>query len=68
MYSVEVLNGCRCFIRDGLPEKQEFSSEEEAKNEATSLLNHMQKNFCKKHDFELTQEFSSYKIYIKPRK
>ena len=67
MFKVEVQNTCRCFLRDGLPETQEFVKEEDAKNEAESLLKYMQDNFCKKHEFDLQKSFAGYTVYIKSR-
>jgi len=67
MYRVEVKNACRCFLRDGLPEVQEFQTKEQAEKEAKSMLEHMEKNFCKKHKFDLQGQISTYTIYIRPR-
>lgn len=66
MYRVEVKNACRCFLRDGLPEVQEFQTKEQAQKEAESMLEYMEKNFCKKHKFDLQNQFSTYTIYIRP--
>ena len=68
MYSVDVKNVCRCFIKDAMLEHQEFATKAEAKEEAESMLEHMQKNFCKKHEFHLIERYGSYIIDIVPRK
>lgn len=67
MYSVDVKNACRCFIRDGMAEHQEFSSKDEAKQEAEEMLSYMQKNFCKKHEFHLIERYGNFVIDIRPR-
>ena len=67
-YKVEVKNPCRCFLRDGMAETQEFENEEEAAREAEQMLQHMKDNFCKKHEFDLHKDFTTYTIYIKPRR
>jgi len=64
MYRVEVKNSCRCFLRSGYGEQQIFSTKEEAQEYAQELLEFMQKNFCKKHDFKLTSVAGSYTITI----
>lgn len=67
MYSVNVQNVCRCFLRAGMPEMQDFSTMEEAKAEADRMLKQMQDNFCKKHEFILNEQFGNYTIIIRPR-
>ena len=66
-YTLQVKNPCRCFMRDGGAEMQSFSSTTEAKEEAESLQSRMEKNYCKKHRFVLTQVAGSYTITIQPR-
>lgn len=67
MYNVEVQNVCRCFLRDGMAERQSFSTLEEAKAEADRMLQYMQDNFCKKHEFMLNEHVGNYTIIIRPR-
>lgn len=64
MYSVDIKNSCSCAIKRALPEMQSFDSKEEAEDEANRLLQQMQDEFCKKHRFELRNEFGNYSIYI----
>ena len=67
MYKVNVMNPCSCFIKNGFVDTQDFSTKEEAKREAKSLLEHMQTKFCHKHDFSMVEQFGSYTIYTKSR-
>jgi len=64
MYQVEIKNVCSCAIKRALPENQSFDSKEEAQEEAERLLEQMQGEFCKKHRFELRNEFGNYTLYI----
>jgi len=64
MYSVEVKNSCSCAIKRAIAEQQNFDSKEEAEEEAKRLLQQMKDEFCKKHRFELRNEFGSFVIYI----
>ncbi len=66
-YKLEVKNPCSCFMKDGGVETQTFSSTQEAKEEAEALHARMEKNYCKKHRFVLTQMAGSYTITITPR-
>ena len=64
MYQVEIKNSCSCAIKRGLADIQEFDSKAEAEEEANNLLDMMQNEFCKKHRFELRNEFGNFCIYI----
>ncbi|QSZ42282.1 hypothetical protein GJV85_09245 [Sulfurimonas aquatica] len=68
MYKVNVSNPCSCFIRNGFVESQEFTTKEEAKEEANKLMQTMKSNFCQKHDFSMSEQFGDFNIYIKPRR
>jgi len=61
-YTVEVKNPCRCFLRSGLGEREHFASAEEAKAHAEAMVEQMLRDFCKKHDFVLTQSGFTYTI------
>ena len=67
MYKVNVMNPCSCFVKNGFVEAQDFDTKEAAKDEADYLMKIMQSNFCKRHDFSMTEQFGNYTIYIKPR-
>ncbi|MDA7817383.1 hypothetical protein N9A28_04280 [Sulfurimonas sp.] len=67
MYKVNVPHTCSCFVKSGLPDTQEFDTEEEAKEEAENILQRMQNSFCNKHEFSMTEQFGDYNVYIKPR-
>ena len=65
MHHVEIKNSCSCAIKRGLPDKQTFDEREEAEEEANKILQQMQNEFCKKHRFELKNEFGNFVIYIR---
>lgn len=66
-YRLEVKNPCSCFKRDGGVESQTFDSALDAKEEAEALHARMEKNYCKKHQFVLTNMAGNYTITIQPR-
>lgn len=66
MYRVEVKNSCRCFLRSGMIENQHFASAAEAKAEAEAMVEQMQRDFCKKHRFVLTQTGFVFTVSIVP--
>ena len=67
MYKVKVENTCRCFLKSGFAETQEFDSKEKAQEEAQYMIGIMKSNFCQKHEFALNEQFGDYTIFIKPR-
>lgn len=67
MTIVEIKNPCSCFLKSGLPERQQFADKNDAKEEAEQLLDQMQRTFCKKHEFSLSESFGKYTIFIRPR-
>ncbi len=68
MYKVKVTSPCSCFVKNGLNDFQDFSTKEEAKKEAQSLLHTMQTTFCAKHEFSMLEQFGSFTIMTKPRR
>jgi len=66
-YKVKVQNTCRCFLKSGMVEIQEFQTNEEAKKEAQRMIDVMNSTFCAKHVFDLKEQFGDYTIYIKPK-
>lgn len=65
MYKVTVLNPCSCFVKKGFGEVQEFDTKEDAAYEANKMLEVMNRTFCKRHEFSMTEKFGDYKIYTK---
>jgi len=67
MYKLEVKNPCRCFMRDGGVDVQQFHSLQEVQEEAQMLLERMEKSYCKKHRFVLTKTAGHCTITIMSR-
>ena len=67
MYKVKVQNVCSCFLKSGMAENLDFDTQDKAKEEAEKMIENMRSNFCKKHDFDMNEQFGDYTIYIKPR-
>lgn len=65
-YTVEVKNPCRCFLRSGMGERENFESIDEAKAHAEKMVAQMERDFCKKHNFVLVQNILGYTINIVP--
>lgn len=65
-YTVDVKNPCRCFFRSGMAENERFETADQAKAAAEAMVAQMERDFCKKHDFLLTQTGFTYTITIVP--
>lgn len=68
MYRIEIKDPCRCFLRSGMAEHQSFATAAEAKAEAEAMVEQMKRDFCKKHNFVLTQTGLTFTISIVPGK
>jgi len=67
MHKITVQNSCRCFLKSGMAEVQEFDKLEDAKKEAEHMIGVMRTSFCAKHEFDLKEQFGDFTIFIKPR-
>jgi len=65
MYTVVINNPCSCTIKRAIPESQSFDTKEEAEEEANLIYEQMNNEFCKKHCFELKNEFGQFTIYVR---
>lgn len=62
MYKVLVSNQCGCFKRSDLQNNLEFTSKDDALLKALEMRNKMNKEFCKKHEFEVQEMFNNFVI------
>lgn len=67
MYKVKVTNTCSCFLKSGLPQEEEYDTEEEAQKEANAMMHTMNSEFCHKHEFILHEQFGDFTISMRTR-
>lgn len=65
MYKVVVENECTCFIKSKKPYEQSFEKGFLAHSAAEELLEYMQKNFCKRHEFSLNKSYDGFTYTVK---
>ncbi|MCH9813112.1 MAG: hypothetical protein K0U47_04115 [Epsilonproteobacteria bacterium] len=65
MYKVVVENECACFIKSKKPYEQEFEKSFLAYMAAEEMVEYMQKNFCKRHDFRVDKSTDGYTYKVK---
>ena len=62
MHKIIVETECGCFRRSDLQNNLEFSSKDDALSKAIEMKNHMNQEFCRKHDFGLVEHGSNFVI------
>ncbi len=62
MFKVVVANQCGCFKRSSLQNNLTFDSKDDALLKAIEMRNHMNKKFCKKHEFEVQEVHNNFTI------
>ncbi len=62
MYKIVVANQCGCFKNSNLKNNLTFESKDDALSKAIEMNNFMNKEFCKKHKFEVQEMFNNFVI------
>ncbi|MGA1933617.1 hypothetical protein ACH5BF_13045 [Arcobacter sp. YIC-464] len=62
MYKIIVANQCGCFKRSDLKNNLTFQSKDDALLKAIEMKNHMNKEFCNKHEFEVQEMYNNFVI------
>jgi hypothetical protein len=62
MFSINLDQECGCFKRSDLSNNQEFSSKDDALMQASSMVEHMNSEFCGKHKFALSERGETFQI------
>ena len=62
MYKIVVANQCGCFKRSDLKNNITFPTKDEALLKAIEMKNMMNKDFCKKHEFEVQEMYNNFVI------
>ena len=67
MFTINVDKECGCFKRSMYENNQNFSSKDAALIEAQSMLDTMNNEFCKKHEFALIEAGDTFQINMSAR-
>ncbi|WP_321312814.1 hypothetical protein [Halarcobacter sp.] len=62
MHKIIVENQCGCFKRSDLENNLELTSKDEALSKAIQMKNHMNAQFCGKHEFQLIEDSENFVI------
>ncbi len=63
MHKIIIEDTCSCFKRSNL----EINSKDGALSKAIQIKNHMNQEFCKKHDFQLVESSNNFIISFIPQ-
>lgn len=67
MHKIIVENECGCFRRSDLENNLTIDSKDAALSKAIQMKNHMNQEFCMKHEFQLVEEASNFVISFRPQ-
>lgn len=67
MFTISVDKECGCFKKSDYTNNTTVESKDDALIEAQSMVNHMNTNFCQKHDFTLREEGNNFVISVNER-
>lgn len=62
MHKIVISDKCACFKKSNLQTTLSFTSKDEALLKAIEINNHMNENFCNKHQFEVQEMFDNFVI------
>ena len=66
MHKVIVENECGCFRKSDLINNIEIESKDNALSKAIQMKNHMNQEFCMKHEFQLEEKENDFVISFRP--
>ena len=67
MFTISVDKECGCFKKSDLENNTTESSKDDALLKAQYMVNYMNDEFCKKHDFTLREDGNSFTISMNKR-
>ena len=67
MHQIIVENECGCFKKSDLENNLKIESKDDALSQAIKMKNHMNQEFCMKHEFQLVEEANNFVISFRPK-
>jgi len=67
MFTVSVDKECGCFRKSDFTNHRTIESKDDALIEAQGMVNHMNENFCQKHEFVLFEEGANFLVRVDER-
>jgi hypothetical protein len=67
MHKIIVEDECSCFKKSDFQKYSEVTSKDEALSTAIRMKNHMNQEFCMKHEFQLVEDSNNFVISFRPK-
>jgi len=64
MFTINIEKECGCFKKSDLKNNQSFEDKDDALIKAMNMVNFMNKEFCQKHEFRLSEDGENFKTHI----
>ena len=67
MFTINIDKECGCFKKSDFENNKGFENKDDALIEAKNMVNHMNKEFCQKHEFTLSENEDNFSIAMNAR-
>ncbi|MEA1954349.1 MAG: hypothetical protein U9O24_08165 [Campylobacterota bacterium] len=67
MFTVNIDKECGCFKKSDFENNKSYENKDDALIDAMNMVNHMNKEFCQKHDFTFSEDGQNFKIAMNVR-
>ncbi len=62
MFTINIDKECGCFKKSDFENNQSFETKDDALVEALHMVNHMNNEFCQKHEFLFSEDGQNFQI------
>ncbi len=67
MFTINIDKECGCFKKSDFENNKGFENKDDALIEALNMVNHMNKEFCQKHEFVFSEDGQNFQIAMNDR-
>ena len=64
MYKIVIEKECGCFKKSDFENNEKFNSKDDALIKAKNMENHMNKEFCGKHNFQVVEQGNDFILKV----
>ena len=67
MFTINIDKECGCFKKSDFENNKGFENKDDALVEALNMVDHMNKEFCQKHEFSFSEDGQNFQIAMNDR-
>ena len=67
MFTINIEKECGCFKKSDLQNNKSFDNKDDTLTEAMKMVEHMNNEFCQKHEFVLNEDGHNFTIKVDER-